>query len=92
MRRIIIGTALIAAAALALAGCKRQATVTNVSTNDLSANMMTTAPANDASAMETVTNSSRAPAPPPVTGNSAANVSSSAPPRTNNVESNTLGM
>jgi hypothetical protein len=94
MRKMIVTAAAIAAAALAVSACKRQATVTNISNSDLGANMMTTAPGNDASAMESVTNSARTPPPPPpVTSNSAANTSSSAaPPRTNNVESNTLGM
>ncbi|MBV9881443.1 MAG: hypothetical protein JO276_00365 [Sphingomonadaceae bacterium] len=91
--RKLITVAMIAGAALAVSACKRQPTVNNITANDLSANMSMSAPANDASAMESVTNSA-----PPATNNltnSAGNNSVADPGRgvsTNNVESNTVGM
>ena len=90
MRRFVIRTALVAGAALSLSACNRHPTVNNVTANDLSANMSMTAPANDASAMESVTNTTP---PPPVT-NAAENSTrdTGAGVSANNVESNTLGM
>jgi hypothetical protein len=90
MRSLVIRTALVAGALLALSACNRHPTVNNITTNDLSANMSMTAPANDASAMESVANTTQAgPA-----SNSASNSSrdTGAGVSTNNVESNTVGM
>jgi len=89
MRKPVIHTALLAGAVLALAGCNRHPTVNNVTTNDLSANMSMTAPANDASAMETVTNTTTT-----TTTNTTTNSTrdTGAGTSTNNVESNTVGM
>ena len=98
MRNLIIRTALFAGAAFAIAGCNRQPTVNNISTtNDLRANMSSTAPANDASAMESMTNTARPAAPSNSMGNSSStgNGMSGGPGSghsTNNVESNTVGM
>jgi hypothetical protein len=90
MRKLVIRTALIAGAALAVSACNRHPTVNNITANDLNANMSMGAPANDASAMESVTNTTE-PAP---AANSAANSThdSGAGVSTNNVESNTVGM
>jgi hypothetical protein len=92
MRKPIINTALIAGAALAVSACNRNPTVNNVTANDLNANMTMGAPANDASAIESVTN---AVPPAPPAANSANNSTDTDPGRgtsTNNVESNTVGM
>ncbi|MEA3029063.1 MAG: hypothetical protein QOG13_388 [Sphingomonadales bacterium] len=88
MRNLIIRTAMIACAALALAGCGRgNKAANNVSTNELDANMTLTAPANDASAVESATNLAEPAAPP------ANNTGTDAPPPSvNNVEANTVGM
>jgi hypothetical protein len=90
MRKLVIRTALIAGAALAVSACNRHPTVNNITANDLNANMSMGAPANDASAMESVTNTAE-PAP---AANSAANSTrdTGAGVSTNNVESNTVGM
>ena len=90
MRKLIIRTALIAGAALAVSACNRNPTVNNVTANDLGANMTMGAPANDASAMESVTNA----VPPAAAANSSGNTTTDtgAGTSTNNVESNTLGM
>jgi hypothetical protein len=92
MRKLVIRTALIAGAALSVSACNRQTTVNNVTANDLGANMEMGAPANDASAMESVTNA----VPPAPAANSAANSTTDTDPgrgtSTNNVESNTVGM
>jgi len=93
MRTLIIRSALVAGAALSVSACNRHPTVNNITTNDLGANMTIGAPANDASAMESVTNA----APPivPVESNSANSSTVADPGRgssTNNVESNTVGM
>ena len=92
MRNLIIRTALIAGATLTISACNRQPTVTNVTTNDLDANMTMTAPANDASAIESVSNNVQPVA--PVENSSTSNTSrdSGASTSTNNVESNTVGM
>jgi hypothetical protein len=93
MRQLIIRTALIAGAALAVSACNRHPTVNNITANDLSANMSMGAPANDASAMESVTNAVPPAAP---AANSAGNSNTDSDPgrgtSTNNVESNTVGM
>jgi hypothetical protein len=91
MRKLIVRTALIAGAALAVSACHRHPTVNNITANDLNANMTMGAPANDASAMESVTNTAE-PAVP--AANSAGNSThdSGAGVSTNNVESNTVGM
>jgi hypothetical protein len=92
MRKLIVRTALVAGATLAVAACNRHPTVNNITTNDMDANMTMTAPANDASAIESVSNNVQ-----PTT--SADNSSTSNTTRdtgagtsTNNVESNTVGM
>jgi hypothetical protein len=90
----ILKTALIAGAALAIAGCNRAAETNNAAGNELDANMTMGEPANDASAMESATNLAEPAAP------AAANDSSSSSDDTdvggdtggNNVESNTVGM
>ena len=89
MGKFIIRAAFIAGAALSLAACNRHPTVTNVSTNDLNANMTMSTPANDASAMESVTNTTTT-----TTTNTTTNTTRDpgAGVSTNNVESNTLGM
>jgi hypothetical protein len=91
MRSLVIRTALVAGALLALSACNRHPTVNNITTNDLSANMSMTAPANDASAMESVSNTAQPAAP---ASNSASNSTrdTGAGVSTNNVESNTVGM
>jgi hypothetical protein len=90
MRKLVIRTALIAGAALSVSACNRHPTVNNISTNDLSANMTMGAPANDASAIESVTNNVQ----PAAASNSAGNSTrdTGAGVSTNNVESNTVGM
>jgi hypothetical protein len=91
MRKLIIRTALIAGATLAVSACNRHPAVNNVTANDLGANMEMGAPANDASAMESVTNA----VPPAAPANSSGNTTTTdtgAGTSTNNVESNTLGM
>src|SRR4051812_36409533 len=89
MRKLIIQTALIVGATLALSACNRHPTVTNIGANDLSANMTMSAPANDASAMESVTNTTTT-----TTTNTTTNTTrdTGAGVSTNNVESNTVGM
>ena len=93
MRQLVIRTALIAGAALAVSACNRHPTVNNVSTNDLNANMTMSAPANDASAMESVANTTTT-----TTSTNTTNLSGNstrdpgAGVSTNNVESNTVGM
>ena len=90
MGKLIVRTALIAGATLALAACNRHPTVTNVSTNDLSANMSMSAPANDASAMESVTNTTTTTTTTNTTTNTTRDTGAGV--STNNVESNTVGM
>jgi len=90
MRRLIIKTALIAGAALVVAGCSRGEAPANNASNELDANMTMSEPANDASAMESATNVAEPAAP-------AANASDSdsdtgGDTGGNNVESNTVGM
>ena len=88
MRKLMTRTAMIACAALAVAGCDRgNKAANNVSANELDANMALTAPANDASAVESATNLAEPPAP---AANSAG--PDVPPPSVNNVEANTVGM
>jgi hypothetical protein len=90
MRTLTIRTFMIACAALAVAGCDRgNKAANNASANELDANMTLTAPANDASAVESATNLAE-PAAPAATNNSAG--SDVPPPSVNNVEANTVGM
>ena len=91
MRNLFIRTALVAGAALSVSACHRHPTVNNVTTNDLGANMSMGAPANDASAVESVSNNVQPVAP---VSNSAGNTTrdTGAGTSTNNVESNTVGM
>jgi hypothetical protein len=93
MRTLILRTALVAGAALAVAGCNRADTATNnVAANELDANMTMGEPANDASAMESVANTAE-PAEPAMTNNSSDSGSDTGGDTGgNNVESNTLGM
>src|SRR4051812_20009872 len=90
MRKLFIRTALVAGAALTVSACNRHPIVNNVTTNDLGANMTMSAPGNDASAVESVSNNVQ-PAP---ASNSAGNTTrdTGAGSSTNNVESNTVGM
>ena len=90
MRRLVIRTALVAGAALSLSACNRHPTVNNITANDLSANMSMTAPANDASAMETVTNTTTTTTTTNTTTNTTVDPGRGV--STNNVESNTVGM
>lgn len=92
MRNLFIRTALIAGATLAISACNRQPTVTNITTNDLDANMTMTAPANDASAIESVSNNVQPAAPVENSSTSNSSRDSGASTSTNNVESNTVGM
>jgi len=88
MRTLIVRTALIATTALALAACDRgNKAANNVSANELDANMTLTAPANDASAVESATNMSEPAA--PAMNNAGPDTP---PPSVNNVEANTVGM
>jgi hypothetical protein len=92
MRNLIIRTALVAGATLAVSACNRHPTVTNITTNDLDANMTMTAPANDASAIESVSNNAQPAAPAANSSTSNTTHDSGAGMSTNNVESNTVGM
>jgi hypothetical protein len=91
MRKLFIRTALLAGAALSASACNRHPTVNNVTTNDLGANMSMSAPANDASAVESVSNASTTTT---TTTNTTTNTTrdTGAGTSTNNVESNTVGM
>jgi hypothetical protein len=92
MRKLIIRTALVAGAALAVSACDSQPKVSNISANDVGANMATSAPANDASAMESVTNAAPPAAPAANTTGNGSTSDTGAGSSTNNVESNTVGM
>jgi hypothetical protein len=91
MMRHPIKFALLAGAALAAAGCNRQAPAANNTGSEVGLNESLEAPGNDASAIESVTN---APLPPPVETNVANGATDAAPPppSTPNVESNVSGM
>jgi hypothetical protein len=88
MRTLILKTALIAGAALAVAGCNRGDAPANNVSNELDANMTMSEPANDASAVESATNVAEpvAPAANETGGDSGGDSGG------NNVESNTVGM
>lgn len=92
MRKLIIRTALIAGAALAVSACNRHPTVNNVTANDLGANMEMGAPANDASAMESVTNAVPPAAPVANSASNSSTTDTGAGTSANNVEANTVGM
>lgn len=92
--RQFVKFALVAGAALAASGCNRSAPVANNAAGEITDNGALSAPGNDASAMESVTNAPLPP-PPPVEGNtanSAAPDTAPPPPSTPNVESNVAGM
>ena len=90
MRKPMIRNIMIACAALAVAGCGREnKAANNVTANELDANMSLTAPANDASAVESATNLAE-PAAPAAVNNSGG--TDAPPPSVNNVEANTVGM
>ena len=91
MRSLIIKTALIAGAALAVAGCSRGEAPANNATNELDANMTMSEPANDASAMESATNLAE-PAAPAAANASDSGSDTGGDTGGNNVESNTVGM
>ena len=88
--------ALLAGAALAISGCKRQAPAVNNVTNEVGINESLAVPGNDASAVESVANAPT-PAPPPAMETNTAS-GNSVPPSpapsssTPNVESNVAGM
>ena len=90
MRKLFIRTALIAGAALTVSACNRHPTVNNITTNDLGANMSMGAPANDASAVESVSNSSTTTTTTNTTSNTTRDTGAGT--SVNNVESNTVGM
>ena len=90
MPKLVIRTALIAGAALAVSACNRHPTVNNITTNDLSANMTMSAPANDASAIESVTNTTTTTTTTNTTTNATRDAGRGV--STNTVESNTVGM
>jgi hypothetical protein len=90
MPKLVIRTALIADAALAVSACNRHPTVTNVTTNDVGANMTMSAPANDASAIESVSNRTNTTTTTNTTTNTTRDTGAGI--STNNVESNTVGM
>ncbi|HEV2818074.1 MAG TPA: hypothetical protein VGW40_12735 [Allosphingosinicella sp.] len=90
MRSLIIKTALIAGAALVVAGCSRGEAPANNASNELDANMTMSEPANDASAMESATNLAEPAAPAANASDSGSDVGGDT--GGNNVESNTVGM
>jgi hypothetical protein len=90
MRNPILKTALIAGAALAIAGCDRAPEANNAASNELDANMTMSEPANDASAMESATNLAEPVA--PVANESSDDADVGGDTGGNNVESNTVGM
>ena len=91
MRTLIIKTALIAGAALAVAGCSRATEANNAAGNELDANMTMSEPANDASAMESATNMAE-PVAPATANDSSDDNDVGGDSGGNNVESNTVGM
>jgi hypothetical protein len=93
MHSLIIKTALIAGAALAVAGCNRGGTAANnTAGNELDANMTMSEPANDASAMESATNMAEPVAPAAANNSSDSGSDTGGDTGGNNVESNTVGM
>jgi hypothetical protein len=95
MRSLFLKTILIAGAALAVSACNRGGPTANkVTANEVDANMMLSAPGNDQSAMESVTNVAE-PMPAPATNsssNAATGQTSGGDTGGNNVEANTVGM
>ena len=92
--RHFVKFALVAGAALAISGCNRSAPAGNNAAGEVTDNGALSAPGNDASAMESVTNAPLPP-PPPVesnASNSAVPDAAPPPPSTPNVESNVSGM
>ena len=86
-----VKAALAAGAALALAACSGGTAVNNVAGNELEANASFEELGNDASAMETVTNTPETAVPIDNAADDASD-DAGAEPGGNNVESNTLGM
>jgi hypothetical protein len=92
--------ALVAGAAIAVSACDSPtAPANNTVANDVGANVSFDMPANDASAMESVSNASTMPPPPAPAGNSSANGNASSGTTTggdtggnSGVESNVSGM
>lgn len=82
---------LVAGAALALAACGGATPANNVAGNEIEANASFEELGNDASAMETVTNTPETAVPLDNAADDAAD-DAGAEPGGNNVESNTLGM
>jgi hypothetical protein len=91
MRSLTLKTALIAGAALAVAGCNRAEAPANTAGNELDANMTMGEPANDASAMESATNMAE-PVAPAANDSGTSGSDSGGDTGGNNVESNTVGM
>ena len=91
MRTQIVTTALIAGAALAVAGCSRATEANNAAGNELDANMTMSEPANDASAMESATNLAE-PVAPVANDSTDSGSDTGGDTGGNNVESNTVGM
>ena len=91
MRSLIINTALIAGAALVVAGCSRGEAPANNMANELDANMTMSEPANDASAMESATNMAE-PVAPAAANTTETGSDTGGDTGGNNVESNTVGM
>ena len=92
--RHLLKFALLAGAALAVTACGGATAPANNAANEVTDNGALSAPGNDASAMESMTNASLPP-PPPMESNAtngAAPDSAPPPPATPNVESNVAGM
>jgi hypothetical protein len=88
---LTVRLALVAGAALAVAGCGSRPAATNTAANAASVANDLSAPMNDASAVETVSNASTAPAPSNMTN--PADTAPIAPPSGNSqVQSNVAGM
>jgi ABC-type antimicrobial peptide transport system permease subunit len=92
MRTLILKAALIAGAALIVAGCNRGEAPANNVSNELDANLTMSEPANDASAMESATNLAEPPAPAANASDSGSGSNTGGDTGGNNVESNTVGM
>lgn len=88
---LTVRLAIIAGAALAVAGCGSRPATTNTAANAASVANDLSAPMNDASAVETVSNAGTAPAPSNMSD--AADTAPIAPPSGNSqVQSNVAGM
>jgi hypothetical protein len=91
--RSMIKIALAAGMTLAMTACDRGAAPANNSAaNELDANMTMGEPANDASAMESATNTAEPVAPQPAENSSSTGTNAGGDTGGNNVESNTVGM